>query len=358
MVLKEFIGASYHLVQFFNQYNYPARFQALTSSLQSAAANMMNDDWHIPVYNFIDELQGVLIEYEQQSGFPFDNNPLLLELGLNDYVSVSGLEAIRGLTKVNLDETRQLCNEGFGKIQASLTMLRNLNEEFGKINLSKDAREFYSRDERTLLRVTFPVVEHETLDVDQDDFKRLTNALKGIGRLDKNANVYAYDIVSVSQSSPLGVLLLVTAKYGVVLNIFLKTFNKRWREIEDTREVRAKIRHLNAETDILKAKKDQMLKDLEMFDDNSNSGDDAVVDEIMSTLKEEGVELDGATPEVREALKKSLKFFDKNMQNGGSIGVYPRLTSGNRDIEKTKNEIISTRMPQSRLEAARKLIQG
>src|SRR6185503_6762730 len=117
MVLKELMASTYHLLHFFNRYDYLSKMNDLEREVISLSTSAQ------PKYDTLDQtltgLQTNFLEYEKMYGFPFDGSPLLEVLDIGNYIGVGAIENWRHLVNDEPELFRNVISSSGNKIGAA-----------------------------------------------------------------------------------------------------------------------------------------------------------------------------------------------------------------------------------------------
>jgi len=354
MVAKEFVASVHHVSRMFRQYSYVDQLTQITNSFQQAN-NSINPVYD-PVLTKVDELISKTINYESATKFPFDGNPYVALMGIGSYLGVGALENLKIGIQTNPSEAERLLLSAKNKLQACEQTTSALQRALKSLPGYAEAIEMYVvSEDRVVVRLVLPDDEVFTLDESSRHITKLLNSLKQVGRLDKRDEAaYQFEVIALSHSSPEEVLLALAVKTGLVLNIIFKTLLKRWREVEEIRNLRAKTEKINAETESTRAHKKRALEALGAIEEESIENNKQLAQKI---VEEFGDELDGAKNEVTKGIEESIGFVENLIVNGGTVNVYlgPAYLEA-KDPQGWRQELIENRKVQSKLESSQKLL--
>jgi hypothetical protein len=353
MVVKELTASAYHFVVFLQKTNYVNSILAAYNSFRPIYSSLNGS--YAGVVQRLRDLQNKTFQYEQESFFPFDGDPLLDMLSVNEYIGVGALESLIQLVETNPAEADALMQVAQNKLNVAQEIAAQLNSGLSRLPEHSLAANMYTpRPEKVMVRFVLPDGEALTLDQSAKAHKDLLNALKHIGKLDREPDAYSFEVVVSSHSSPESLLLAISVNGALALNFILKSVLKRWHEIETIRNVRAQTENIEADTELKRVQKEQALAALSALEDASGQGQ-GVANE---TVDKFGGELDGEGAEVVRAVEETVKYVENLVVNGGTVNIYLKAVDIDGDPGAAKREIIESRKAQVKLAAGRKLIQG
>ncbi len=354
MVVKELTASVHHLSEFFARTSYIAETARAVNSFNSAYGSVSpNYSQAIAAFN---QLQQRCISYESQNGFPLDGNPYVELLGISPYVGEGAIANLLELFDSNPAEAEKILGVSQNKLQVAQQITDSLKESLKKLPIHQEATNFYQvREDQVVTRFTHPAKQSAGLGASANDIENIQKILTNIGKLSKSTDAYIFEVMAISQSSPETILVAVGLKLAIPLNFITKTVLKRWREVEEVRNIRAQTEKLQAETEHTKASKDKILKELQSLEDSSASDNKRIAQAVVETY---GKDLDGAVNEVEKGIEESIKSLENLIIQGGNVNIY--LQPGQlqeTNSENWKEELIENRKLQNQVEHSQKLLQ-
>jgi hypothetical protein len=355
MVVKELTASAYHVRRLFERNDYIRRFTVVVQNFSSESTKIQPN--FSGVIGDLQALQNVVIEYEAQTGFPFDSNPLLSTLNIDSYVGIGALENLMDLVRDDPGEAQGLLQVSQNKLQVANSIIEKLMGGLAELPAYDDAKLMYAVDpNRVVVRFVLPYEQNHTLDASAKSSTELVNALKHLGKLDKDREAYRFNVITISHSSPEEILLTIGINGALALNLIVLTILKRWKEVEEIRLIRARAENVSADTELKKVHKEKILQELSEFEASMEEDNAHVAKKVVEQF---GENLDGERPEVEGAVKESVNYIENLTINGGAVNIYIRPSrDGNMGVHSDRKLLIESRKMQVKLEASRKLLDN
>jgi hypothetical protein len=356
MVAKDLMASAYHIAMFIGNTDYAARIREMRNRFTVQLGNSLKDDWFEPLYPLFERLESKTLDYERSSHFPFDGNPLLEQLVLSEYIGIGALENLKELMHKDPSQAMQLLQLADNRIQNGHRLVSDLQASLGNIPGYAEAIDFYHTDDnRTVVRLVFPAEYTATLDDEADHYKLAMRAFRALGKLDKRPDGYSFEVLSVAQSSPQHLLLLVQVKTAVAINLILKSILKRWKEVEEIRQLRANIDNINADTEVKKAAKEKILAEIAHMETSEEASARSLAEQMVEDHK---LNLDGEPNEVAKDLEFTAEYFQMVINDGGHLHVYMLPQQAEKAYPGTwRSRLLESRQLQTRLEPPTQLLQ-
>lgn len=350
MVVSEFASSVTHYNAMFERSSIASIFNDAANAYKMASTSI-NPNFS-GVHTLLDRLQNWFIDYETARGFPFDANPLSTLLNVEEYVGAGAIENLKLLLERSPSQAGNIILEAPARLTNIKQRVKQLANALSNLSLYDKVEDIYKAPEgKVTVRLVLPA-GNDRLSETSGSIKDVLLNLQHLSKLDKANADYDYEVLAVAQSSPQELLLLVNAKVAIALNLIAKSLIKRWKEVEEVKNLRAQTENLKADTEQKKAAKEAALKSLESFGQTEDVNKQ-IAQEIVSQTDDS--ELDGARAEVEMSVKQSIDFIEKVISKGGAVNVYlkPGEASG-----QDREGWIESRSMQARIETPIKSIEG
>jgi hypothetical protein len=349
MVVKEFHASLIALEKFLDKTNLPQRLVSFATSLNGRSGRLTHDEITTRIDPSIDSLQAMLIEFEEETGFPLDGSPFLETIGLEQALSISTWEEIR--VKFRSDDVRAVIVE-VGELSTLIAHTKPNIEQATRLLRSLGVNgtgEFYKRDDQHILVTLKFNDESDQISDLSSEIATLKKHLELLARIDKAPEAKIIKVLSASKASPLHIDLIVYASVGMAINKVVHGLLVNVGKIQDIRKQQQEIRSLKLAND----REEAILRQLK--DEESDYNDPSVIaaEEIMKAT--DANKIDGSEAEVNKAVLVACKYLVKLFDQGSEVRVY--ITAKNLANDKPNNQSTKRQLIQERT-AANKAIKS